>query len=128
MNAIERIAEQRIREALERGEFDDLPGAGKPLDLDDDTDVPPQLRAAYRILKNSGFVPPEIEVRRELANAEQLLRQALSHEDRQRANRRLEFLLVKLAAMRGGAREPGVEAAYYNQLAARLRHAAEDRS
>ena len=120
MNALECIAEQRIVEARERGEFDRLPGAGKPLALEDDADVPAELRMAYRILKNAGFVPPEIELRREIASAEQLLTQALTPADRQSANRRLEFLLMRLAATRGGARDVGVEAAYYAQLAEKL--------
>jgi len=55
------IAEKKIAEAMERGEFDDLPGAGRPLELDDDANVPEDLRVAYRILKNAGFVPPEVE-------------------------------------------------------------------
>jgi hypothetical protein len=125
MNAIERLAEQRIREALERGEFDNLRGAGKPLDLDDDVDVdvdvPAELRAAYRILKNSGFVPPEVELRRDIANAEQLVGQALTPADRKSANKRLEFLLVKLAAARGGLRDSRVEAAYYERLTEKLK-------
>jgi hypothetical protein len=120
MDAIERIAEQRIREALERGDFDRLRGTGKPLDLEDDAGVPADLRVAYRILKNSGFLPPEVELRREIASAEQLLTQALTAVDRQCANRRLEFLLVKLAASRGGAREAQVEAAYYARLSEKL--------
>ena len=50
------LAERRIEEAIERGEFDDLPGAGKPLDLDDlDPLLPEELRMAYRILKNAGM-------------------------------------------------------------------------
>jgi hypothetical protein len=66
MLVLEWIAEQRITEAAERGEFDDLPGAGQPLDLDDDPLVPGELRLAYRILKNAGFVPPELEAQREI--------------------------------------------------------------
>jgi len=55
------IAEQRIAEAIANGDLDDLPGSGKPLELDDDSLLPEELRLAYRILKNAGFVPPEIE-------------------------------------------------------------------
>ena len=121
MNAIERLAEQRIREALERGEFDNLRGAGQPLDLDDDIDVPAELRTAYRILKNSGYVPPEVELRRDIANAEQLVAQALTPADRKSANQRLDFLLMKLAASRGGARDSRVEAAYYERLTEKLK-------
>lgn len=120
MSIVERIAEQRIKEAIERGELDHLSGAGKPLELDEDADVPPELRVAYRILKNSGFVPPEVELRRDIASAEQLLTQALGADDRRAANQRLEFLLMKLAALRGGARDALVEAAYYDRLADKL--------
>jgi hypothetical protein len=59
MLLFELIAEQKIREAIERGELDDLPGQGRPLDLTDDRLVPEELRMAYRLLKNAGFVPPE---------------------------------------------------------------------
>jgi len=56
MLALELIAERRLEEAIERGEFDDLPGAGLPLDLDDmDASLPEELRLAYRILKNAGM-------------------------------------------------------------------------
>ena len=55
------IADQRIAESIANGDFDDLPGSGKPLELDDDSLLPEELRLAYRILKNAGFVPPEIE-------------------------------------------------------------------
>ena len=51
------LAERKIEEAIERGEFDDLPGAGRPLDLDDlDPSLPEELRLAYRILKNAGMI------------------------------------------------------------------------
>jgi Domain of unknown function (DUF1992) len=121
MNPIERIAEQRILEAIERGDFDHLAGAGKPLDLDENADVPTELRVAYRILKNAGFVPPEIELRREIASTEQLLTQALNSDERQAASRRLEFLLMKLSISRRGLRDARVEAAYYDKLAERVR-------
>lgn len=121
MLAFEILAEQRIREALERGEFDALPGIGKPLPLEDDIDVPVELRVAYRILKNSGFLPPEIELRKDIASAEQLLARALTPNERTDASRRLDFLLGKLAAQRGGARDARVEAAYYDSLASKMR-------
>nr|NIT03118.1 DUF1992 domain-containing protein [Candidatus Latescibacterota bacterium] len=52
MRAISRIAEERIRRAIEEGHFDNLENAGKPLDLEDDIWVPEDLRIAYRVLKN----------------------------------------------------------------------------
>ena len=61
MLALEFIAERKIAEAVAQGEFDDLPGAGKPLDLEEDPLIPEELRMANRILKNAGFVPREVE-------------------------------------------------------------------
>jgi len=56
------LAERRIEEAIARGKFDDLPGAGRPLELDDiDPLLPEELRLAYRILKNAGFAPAEAD-------------------------------------------------------------------
>jgi hypothetical protein len=66
------LAEKKLLEAVSRGEFDDLPGAGRPLDLDDDALVPEDLRLAYRMLKNAGFVPPEVEALNEIAALERL--------------------------------------------------------
>jgi hypothetical protein len=61
MFVLDFLAEQKIAEAVSRGELDGLPGAGRPLDLDDDALVPEDLRVAYRILRNAGFVPREVE-------------------------------------------------------------------
>lgn len=55
MLIFEILAEKKILEAASRGELDDLPGAGRPLDLDDDALVPEELRMASRILKNAGM-------------------------------------------------------------------------
>ena len=55
MLLLELLAEKKIAEAAERGDLDDLPGAGRPLDLEDDALVPEELRMANRILKNAGM-------------------------------------------------------------------------
>lgn len=94
MLVFDRVAEQKIVEAIARGELDDLPGAGRPLALDDDTLVPEDLRLAYRILKNAGFVPPEVQARREIAELERLLYDgaALDETARARATKKLALL------------------------------------
>ena len=99
MNLFDQIAEARIQEAIERGELRDLPGEGKPLRLDDDSAISEELRAAYRILKNAGFLPPELQLRKEVREAEQLLHQ-LPESERSRARARLELLQLRLAASR----------------------------
>jgi hypothetical protein len=119
MLTLDAIAERRIREAQERGEFDDLPGAGAPLDLDDDALVPEDLRAAYRVLKNSGFLPPELEVYREIRDVEQLLQRVEDDGERMVILSRLNFLLSRSAAGRrcGDLR---VDEHYFERLAERL--------
>jgi uncharacterized protein YydD (DUF2326 family) len=111
------ITEQRIRDALARGEFDNLPGQGQPLELDDDSLIPEDQRLAYRILKNAGYVPEEVENRREIASLQQELPQ-LNGEGRAEALRRLHFLMSKVGAVRG--RSLQVEAAYYERLVEKL--------
>ncbi len=62
----ETLIEQRIREAEAAGQFHNLPGAGKPLRLDDDDHVPEELRVAHRLLKNAGYAPPWIELQQRI--------------------------------------------------------------
>jgi len=73
MICFQRIAERRIIEAIREGAFDNLPGAGQPLRLEDDSHVPEDLRIAYKILKNAGYVPQEVALGKEIAKAEDLL-------------------------------------------------------
>ncbi|MEJ2514813.1 MAG: DUF1992 domain-containing protein [Gammaproteobacteria bacterium] len=115
MNIVHKLAESRIRQAMEAGELDNLPGAGRPLKLDDDRHVPPELRAAYRLLKNSGYLPPEAELRRDIADARALLSAARCEAERSRAARRLELLRMRLAHGRGGA-EIHLDPQYEQQL------------
>jgi len=61
-----RIAEAKIQDGIERGDFDGLPGRGKPLQLEDLSHVPPHLRLGYKVLRNAGVAPPEVELRREV--------------------------------------------------------------
>ena len=115
---IDSIAEQRIREAAQRGDFDDLPGAGKPLDLDDDLLVPEELRMAYRILKNAGFVPPEVQALSEIGALERLIQSLDEGEHRTMAMRKLRLLRMQLDSSRGGNLQ--LEADYYDKLTRRL--------
>lgn len=69
LRALDDLIERRIRQAQEEGQFDDLPGQGRPLALDDDALVPEEVRAAYRVLRNAGLVPPELLRRAEAGQA-----------------------------------------------------------
>lgn len=102
MDILDKLAERHIQAAMERGEFDNLPGAGCPLDLDDDSMVPPELRAGYRLLRNSGYLPPELQLRGEIRSVEDLMRAARTEPERNAARRRLLALRTRLAHARGG--------------------------
>ena len=99
------IAEKKIAEAIARGELSDLPGEGKPLELDDDANVPEDLRVAYRILKNAGFVPPEVDSLREIGQLERLIEEK-SVDDPAKAKLLRKIALLRTAAEARRARTP----------------------
>ena len=115
---LDRLAEERIERAIGAGELDDLPTAGRPLELDDDRMVPAELRTAYRLLKNSGFLPEELETRREIHDAEELLRIARTDEERHSAGARLRALLSRLGGKRGSSL--ALQDEYYRRICERL--------
>lgn len=103
MDFLERMAEANIQAAARHGVFDNLPGRGKPLPPDEARHVPAELRAGYRLLKNSGFIPPEVARAREINDLRDLLSyvEADSAEAR-RLTRRLRALETMLATKRHG--------------------------
>ena len=123
MNIVDKIAEARIQESLEKGELSDLPGAGEPLSLDDDHMIPEELRAAFRLLKNAGFLPPELQLRKDIAEAEQLLLQVNDRDTAEyaRARARLELLRSQLDAQRGHRSDFRIEEDYFQKLLEKMR-------
>ena len=86
------IAENKIKMAIARGDLDNLPGQGKPLTLDDCSMVPVEMRVGFRILKNSGLVPPELTRRAEINRIERSLQGTDKSVDRQRQYLKLSLL------------------------------------
>ena len=66
MNRLESLTEKKLREAIENGEFDDLPGKGEPIDLKENPFEDPDLRVVHRLLRNAGFAPAWIEERKDI--------------------------------------------------------------
>jgi hypothetical protein len=119
MEFLESLVERRISEAQERGELDDLPGAGAPLELDGDRLVPQELRVAYRVLKNAGYVPPEVEVLRDIQELERTLAHEKVPDERARLLARLNALLLRTSIdKRRGS--PRIEDAYFEKIAQKL--------
>ncbi|PMC36704.1 DUF1992 domain-containing protein [Bacillus sp. UMB0899] len=67
------IAEDKIKKAIQDGEFDNLPGQGKPLKLDDMSHIPEELRVAYKVLKNSNMLDDVEQLKKEISTIEDLL-------------------------------------------------------
>jgi hypothetical protein len=82
MYAFEIVAERKIQEAIERGEFDNNPLSGKPLPPDGLDNVSPELRMALKILKNAGVVPEEIELRKQITSLTELLMACVNDEEK----------------------------------------------
>ena len=100
MDFLRKLAEDRIEEAQREGLFDNLPGKGKPLNLDDDSGVPEDLRLTFKILKNSNCLPVEMELRKEIYNLRQLIDAAIDPETRREMRRELNFLMLRLNLLR----------------------------
>ena len=100
MDFLYKVVEQRIQKAQEDGVFDNLPGQGQPLKLDDDLGIPEDLRLAFKILKNAHCLPIEMELRKEIYNLRQLLDAAVDPEARQNLRRELNLLTLKLDMQR----------------------------
>jgi hypothetical protein len=121
MEIFSKIAEQRIREAIENGDFEDLENAGRPIVFEDESWVPEDLRTAYRVLKNSGCIPPELQLRKEVISLRDLINAIDDDKERLRKIRELNFKLTKLGEMRGKSLNldqfPEYEIKIYEKLA-----------
>lgn len=122
-SAIQIIAERRIRDAQESGAFENLPGVGKPLELEDLSQIPPELRMAYKILKNAGCIPEEVAMRKEIGQISDLLDNCQDEKEKLAAMRKLRCLLERMHA--GKSRHAALEASdeYYLKALAKLQKA-----
>jgi len=120
MDAFRKIVEQRIKEAQQKGEFDDLPGCGRPLVMEDDSRIPEDLRLAYKILKNAGCIPPELELKREIKSMEDMLEGMPEDREKYRQMKRINYKIMKLNMM--GRKSPLLQETeiYYKKLVDRF--------
>jgi hypothetical protein len=99
-STLDQLIEHKIREAMQRGEFDNLPGSGQPLQLEDDSHLPDDLRIAYKILKNADCLPPEVQLRKDIRKTEELLAGIQDTQEKYRQIKKLNFMIMKLNTMR----------------------------
>ncbi len=115
MSAIDDWAERHIQEALKKGELNNLKGEGQPLLLDDDSQIPPELRAGYRILKNSGYLPPELQQRRDALSLARMLK-GLSNNDPNYGTLYKQLVLLELKLKQANVNTDFLYGDYENHL------------
>lgn len=83
------LAEERIRKSIQDGDFDHLPGKGKPLELEDLSGIPEDLRMGYKILKNAGMVPEEVQLKKDMLKLEDLIACCIDEQERASTQKKL---------------------------------------
>lgn len=120
MNPLIRIAEQRIKQAIEDGSLTFEKFKNKPLVLEDDHFVPDDLKMAYKMLKNSGYLPPEIEEKKEIQKIEDLIARTEDEHVRLKQMKKLNVMLMKVDARRTKPLNIAVQDEYYRKIVERV--------
>lgn len=120
LEAIWRIAERKISEAIRQGHLNTQAWRNRPLPMTNDNLVPEELRMAHKILKNAGYLPPEIEAKKEIQQLEDLLAACEDECTRVQQIKKLDYLVLKLNIMKGDAVTIESQEEYYRQIVERI--------
>ena len=116
----QRIAEQRILEAQRNGDFDNLPGKGKPLRLEDLSWVPEDLRIAYHLLKNAHVLPPEAELLKDIHTLEDLLKHVEDEGERRALAKSIQWKMIRLDMLKRRSLDMSSIRSYGRKLVAKF--------
>ncbi len=116
----EKIVEERILKAQKEGAFENLPGAGQPLRLQEEGHIPEDLRLAHKILKNADCLPPELETRKEIRQTEELLAGMEDTAEKYQTMKKLNFLIMKLNTLRNTSIHLDMDQVYMAKLTDRF--------
>lgn len=119
-DALYQIAERRIAQAIEDGTLKTDGWENKPLPLDDDAFVPDDMKMAYKILKNSGYVPPEVETRKEIQRLEDLIEKTEDSHQRVKQMKKLDLLMMKIDAQRSRPSSIAHDDEYYRKIVEKI--------
>ncbi|UCD66684.1 MAG: DUF1992 domain-containing protein [Deltaproteobacteria bacterium] len=120
LEAIRLIAERKISEAIQKGLLDTQEWRNKPLPMSNDNLVPEELRMAHKILKNAGYLPPEIETKKEIQQLEDMLVACEDEQTRVKQIKKLNYLMLKLNTMKGDSVNIERQEEYYRQIVERI--------
>ena len=118
--AIRLIAERKISEAIQNGSLDVTAWRNRPLPMTNDHLVPEELRMAHKILKNAGYLPPEIETKKQIQQLEDLLASCEDEHARLKQIKKLNYLVLKLNIMKGDAVNIESQEEYYRRIVERI--------
>jgi hypothetical protein len=93
----DRIVEAIIKEAMERGEFDNLPGRGKPIDLTEYFETPEEVRLANSVLKNAGMTSREVDLLKEIVELKQILSAIVDEKKKQEIEKQIQQKQVEFS-------------------------------
>ncbi len=116
----DKIVEQRIETARRKGMFDNLPGAGKPIVFENDAHIAQELRMSYKILKNADCIPPEIELKKEILQTEELLADMEDTTEKYKLIKKLNFQIMKLNTIRNSSAKYEMPQKYLDIMLQRL--------
>jgi hypothetical protein len=116
----EKLIESRIKKAQEQGAFENLPGRGQPLQLEEDRHIPEDLRMAHKVLKNADCLPPEVQLRKDIEFTEDLLIGMTDTKQKYRTIKKLNYLILKLNAMRDSNAARDIPQRYYAEVVERI--------
>jgi Domain of unknown function (DUF1992). len=97
--SFDRIVEAIIKEAMERGEFDNLPGQGKPIDLTEYFETPEEVRLANSVLKNAGMISQEVVLLKEIAELQRIRAAILDAKKKQEIEKQIQQKQVEFSLM-----------------------------
>lgn len=97
--SFDRIVESIIQQAMERGEFDNLPSKGKPIDLTEYFETPEEVRLAHSVLKNAGMTSREVELLKEIAELKEALAAVLEEKKREEIGKQIRQKQVEFSLM-----------------------------
>jgi hypothetical protein len=116
LSFLQRVVEEKIGEAQKAGAFDNLPGAGKPLRLEDLSWVPEDLRVAYTILKNAHVLPPEVELLKQIHTIENLLKYVEDGPQKKDLVKQVQWKMIRLDLLRRRSLDLGKVRLYGKRL------------
>lgn len=122
MFGFQKIIEKKIREAQKRGDFDALPGRGEPLEIEDDSHIPEDMRLAHKILKNADCLPPELQLRKEIRQMEDMLENIPDEKKMYRHIKKINYKIMQLNMMQKDSPLLGETQIYYKKVLEKLHH------